>query len=392
MLKTKKLKNKWSKLAKKVKNINRIKTSNKPSLYIHIPFCQHLCHYCDFTKFFYQKRWIESYLDTLKNEIASFQQTSFFTIYVGGGTPTSFSVEELTILLEIIKPYSHNVVEYTFECNIESTNEEKLSLLKRYGVNRLSFGVQSTNNQRLEEIGRHHRYEDIVTMIQVAKNLQFNDISVDLIYGLPHQTLTELEKDIDNIIALDINHISTYSLTIHPHTKAYIDRWPVLSDDRSRDYYDLILTKLRKVGFERYEVSNFAKNGDYSFHNHVYWFSKTFYGAGYGASGYLEKEGIHTRYRTIGNFSHYLNGEIEQEKEMLTIEQRELEFLMNNLRLANGFLLSDYATKFLVQFSDKYRHQLDFLVEANLIQVKNGRIRCNDEGLIKLDYVLFKLL
>ena len=375
-----------------MKNINQIKTSNKPSLYIHIPFCQHLCHYCDFTKFFYQKKWIESYLNTLKNEIASFNQTSFFTIYVGGGTPTSLSLEELTTLLEIIKPYSQGVIEYTFECNIESTNEDKLRLLKHYGVNRLSFGVQSTNNQRLEEIGRHHRYEDIVAMIQVAKAVQFTDISVDLIYGLPYQTITELERDIDNIIALDINHISTYSLTIHPHTKAYIDRWPTLSDDRSRDYYDLILRKLRSAGFERYEVSNFARNGDYSYHNHVYWLSKTFYGAGYGASGYLEKEGTYTRYRTIGNFAHYLNGEIEQEKEVLTGEQLELEYLMNNLRLANGFFLQDYATKFNQPFNEKYRTKLDFLVETKLIIETKLSIKCTDEGLIKLDYVLFKLL
>lgn len=370
----------------------KIKTNSKASLYIHIPFCSHLCHYCDFTKFFYQKKWIKAYLSTLHKEITSFKQTSFFTIYVGGGTPTSLSLEELQELLEIIKPFQDGVVEYTFECNIESTTKEKLTLMYEYGVNRLSFGVQTTNDKRLAKIGRKHSFSDVQKIIPAAKSLGFNKISIDLIYGLPGQSLDELQTDLDQIIKLDVDHISTYSLTIHPHTVAYINKWPELTNEKSRDYYDLILNKLTRAGYERYEISNFARTNNYSLHNQVYWTSSPFYGAGYGASGYLIENGRHYRYKNIGKFSSYLLGQIDKQEEFLNDAQLELEFLMNNLRLKNGFKLIDYQIKFGRDFLDKYQKPLEFLLNNNLIILNNGRLYCSDEGLIKLDYVLFKLL
>lgn len=370
----------------------KIKTNSKASLYIHIPFCSHLCHYCDFTKFFYQKKWIKAYLSTLHKEITSFKQTSFFTIYVGGGTPTSLSLEELQELLEIIKPFQDGVVEYTFECNIESTTKEKLTLMYGYGVNRLSFGVQTTNDKRLAKIGRKHSFSDVQKIIPAAKSLGFNKISIDLIYGLPGQSLDELQTDLDQIIKLDVDHISTYSLTIHPHTKAYIDKWPSLSNDKSREYYDLILTSFRQAGYERYEVSNFARPGHESIHNHVYWFSHPFYGAGYGASGYIINNNGHQRYRNIGSFSKYLQGEKQKEEEWLDEDKRELEFLMNNLRLKQGFKLKDYDQNFTQPFLKRYQKQLDQLINLGLITLALDTISCTDEGLIKLDYVLFKLM
>ena len=372
--------------------IQQLKTANRPSLYIHIPFCSHLCHYCDFTKFFYQKSWIQTYLNELEKEIASFNETSFLTIYVGGGTPTSLSEDELMRLLEIIKPYVSETIEYTFECNIESTNEAKLLLMQKYGVNRLSFGVQSTNNDRLKEIGRMHSYEDVIKVIAKAKELGFSALSVDLIYGLPKQSLTELKEDINNILLLNVDHISTYSLTIHPHTKAYIDKWPSLSDDKSREYYDLILTSFRQAGYERYEVSNFARPGHESIHNHVYWFSHPFYGSGYGASGYIINNKGHQRYRNIGSFSKYLQGEKQKEEEWLDEDKRELEFLMNNLRLKQGFKLKDYDKNFTQPFLERYQKQVDQLINLGLITLALDTISCTDEGLIKLDYVLFKLM
>ncbi len=369
-----------------------LKTANRPSLYIHIPFCSHLCHYCDFTKFFYQKKWIDAYLTTLQKEIASFQQTSFLTIYIGGGTPTSLDTLEFKRLLQIVKPYIKDTREYTVECNIESTTKEKLLLMRQYGVNRLSFGVQSSHDERLKEIGRHHQFQDVITTIESAKKVGFTKMSVDLIYGLPHQSLEELNVDIDRILSLEVDHISTYSLTIHPHTKAYIDRWPSLSDDRSRDYYDAILKRLTSEGFHRYEVSNFARPGYESLHNHIYWYSLPFYGAGYGASGYLINHQQHLRYRNIGKFSDYLKGDITKEQEVLDADKQELEYLMNNLRLAEGFDLSDYHQRFGVDFLTRYQPALHQLVKLGLMNVDTHRISCTDEGLIKLDFVLFKLM
>ena len=163
------------------------------SLYVHIPFCNSICYYCDFTKVIYKKEWVSEYLEALKEDLKRFSITNLKTIYVGGGTPTSLSLDELEILLKTLEPYSKDVKEYTFEANVESLTKEKLLLLRKYNVNRLSIGVQTFNDKLLKFIGRKHTSEDVIKTINLAKNLSFNNISIDLIYGLPFQTLEDVK-------------------------------------------------------------------------------------------------------------------------------------------------------------------------------------------------------
>ena len=196
-------------------------------LYCHIPFCGAICHYCDFTKFIYNKDWINPYLKQLKADLSFFNVPhDLTTIYIGGGTPTRLSFSELEKLLKLLDPYTKEVEEYTVEANIESLTLPKLKLLKKYGVNRLSIGVQSTNDERLKELNREHTYAAIKKKIKLVKKAGFTNFSVDLIYGLPKQSAEELSLDLKHILALDPPHISTYALSIEPNTVRFIRGWP----------------------------------------------------------------------------------------------------------------------------------------------------------------------
>lgn len=357
------------------------------ALYVHIPFCSHMCHYCDFTKFSYVEKRIKPFLATLKQELDQIDTFSFKTVYVGGGTPTSLSIDQLEQLLIILKPYTNEIVEYTFEANVENTTREKLELLKRYGVNRLSFGVQSTCDKTLEYIGRKHSYQQAVEGLICAREVGFTNISVDLIYGLPGQSISELEEDINNIIKLDVPHISTYSLTVHKNTIAHLQGWKEIDDGSSRDMYDLILDKLQSVGYSRYEVSNFAKSGYQGIHNHVYWENREYYAIGYGASGYVNR----VRYQNIGSFSKYLSGIIEKTTDPIDDKTFEFEYLMLNLRLKNGFSLVDFKRRTGNDFILKYKSAINKLVEYKLLIVDKDRVFTSDDGLIKLNYILTHL-
>lgn len=362
---------------------------NNNGLYVHIPFCGAICHYCDFVKFIYQKDWINPYLERLKADLAFFNvPVDLKTIYVGGGTPTSLSYVELATLLEILAPYTRNVHEYTFEANVESLDETKLKLLKKYGVNRLSLGVQTTDDKRLAFLNRQHTYLDVKAKIALLKRLGFTNFSVDLIYGLPGQDSEALITDLANILALDPPHISTYSLTIEPNTVAFIRHWPQLTSDESRSFYDLILHTLRANGYKRYEVSNFARPGFESVHNKLYWQNKNYYAIGLGASGYIGR----TRYTIGGSLTKYLHNTnaISQEEinEIMFIE----EYLMLNLRLSDGFSQQDFAKQTGVNFYENFGDKVTKLCESGLLSCENDIVRCTDNGLMLLDTVILQLL
>ena len=358
------------------------------ALYVHIPFCSHLCGYCDFPKLLYLKKWIGPYLDALEQELTGYAiDEPLKTIYVGGGTPSSLDLDELERLLKMLQPYAKSNIEYTVECNIENTTEAKLRLMKHYGVTRLSFGVQSMNADVLHFADRHHTKEEVVDVIDTAKRVGFHEINVDLIYGLPMQTMQTLEADIDALIGLDVPHIATYSLTVHPHTMFYVKRVVEQTQDDSRAYYDLILKKLRAASYERYEVSNFAKPGHQSVHNQVYWRNLPYYGVGLGASGYLSN----LRYDNTRNINHYLMGRYINNQEIVDLTLSEEYYLMLNLRLANGFDLDEYHRRYQMDFRTRYRSSLQNLIQLGLLIHQEGRIYPTDDGLMKLDYVLIHL-
>ena len=191
------------------------------SCYIHIPFCKKICSYCDFCKIFYNEQLVDKYLISLEKEIDSLYKNEILdTIYIGGGTPSSLNLNQLEKLFSIIdKLNKSKTIEYTIECNFETMSKEKLELFKKYGINRLSFGIESINEDNQKLLERENKEEEITNIIKTAKSLGFNNINVDLMYALPNETLEVLNKDIDFVLSLDIEHISTYSLIIEEHTK-----------------------------------------------------------------------------------------------------------------------------------------------------------------------------
>ena len=278
--------------------------------------------------------------------------------------------------------------EYTVEANVENLTEQKLNIMKRFGVNRLSIGVQSTCNPLLKEIGRHHTFEDAQKAVFLAKSKGFDSINIDLIYGFKNQTLNDLKRDLEEFIKLDIDHISIYSLIVEKGSILYNKKYEEQEENESRKFYEYIVSFLRKHGYERYEVSNFARNKKYSRHNLVYWHNQEYYGCGLGASGYIN--GV--RYENTKSLPEYLNGNYVSSKEMVDKKTLEEYFLITNLRLEQGFLKSDFEAQFKISFEDKYNSKIKNFALEKYFDFSGDRVRLTDEGLILMDFILFKLL
>lgn len=311
------------------------------SAYIHIPFCTHICTYCDFTKVYYQKDWISKYLKSLKKEIvANYQNEVLDTIYIGGGTPSALTVSELQELFETLKILKRsNSLEYTIECNLENLTEEKLDLFKKYGINRLSIGVQTFQNRLLKFLGRE---TCDIKIISYAKKIGFQNINVDLIYALPNQTIEDLKDDLEKFLKLEITHISTYSLMIEPHTILYNRKVNPIDQDLDYQMYQTICKTLKEHGYEHYEISNFSKPGFESKHNLTYWNNFEYYGFGVGASGYTNR----VRYTNTKSITKYLNGTFEREKELITKQDQMVYEMILGLRKLKGVSCKDFYQKY----------------------------------------------
>lgn len=297
------------------------------SVYIHIPFCQNICSYCDFCKLFYKKEWVLSYLSALKKEIQkNYHGEEVDTLYIGGGTPSCLTEEELIFLFDIISMIQKKEqIEFTFECNIENITESKLKILYQYGVNRLSIGVQTFHNTYLNILERHHQKEDVFSKINLAKKVGFSNINVDFMYAFPSETMENVENDIELFLQLNVPHISMYSLILEPHTKLYIKNIKEIDEDLDAAMYERICTLLGQNGYEHYEVSNFCKPGYESLHNLNYWNNGHYYGFGLGASGYVSN----IRYENTRSMNVYLKGNYLFRKQVLNqMEIMENEFML----------------------------------------------------------------
>ena len=338
------------------------------SIYIHIPFCKTICSYCDFCKFYYNEKWVDNYLIALKKEIKSkYKNEPINTIYIGGGTPTSLNIKQLEKLLKLTKLFNFEKIEFTVETNAD-LSLDKVKLLKQYGVNRISIGVQTVNPKHLKFLNRNHTKEEVINLVNLLKQYDFN-VNVDLMYGMPNQTLKELEEDLDFILSLDVNHISTYSLIIEPHTKIYIDNVANIDEDLDYQMYQLINKKLKN--YVHYEISNFAKEGYYSKHNLVYWNNLEYYGFGIGASGYID--GV--RYDNTRSYQNYINGKYILESHKLSKgEKIENEFILG-FRKLEGINILDFKTKYDMNILD-----IDIvkkLLKEGKLSVDNGYLKIN---------------
>ena len=363
---------------------------NKPvkALYVHIPFCHVICDYCDFPKLQYFRNFAKQYLERLKEEIEQYHiNPGIKTIYVGGGTPTSLEDDLFEELLKIIKPYTSEVNEYSFEANPESLTLKKLKLMKKYGVNRLSIGVETTKDEVLASVNRKHTFKDVQKAVLNARKAKFDNINIDLIIGLPGVQKEDFEKDLENVLSLSPDHVSCYSLTVHEHTVFHIKGVKEPLDDVSREYYDIAEQVLTSNGFIHYEISNWAKPGKESLHNLTYWKDENYYGVGLGAAGYIKS----TRYLNTRNLTKYLEGQFIDEEENVDIEDDKLYYLMLNLRTRYGINFEKYQLRFKQDFLDGRKDIISRLVSNGLLTMDENGIYPTYQGMMVLDTIIMEL-
>ena len=333
------------------------------SVYIHIPFCKNICSYCDFCKMYYNKSFVDQYLDKLKEEIISnYKGEVIDTIYLGGGTPSCLNNEQLNYLFEITNIFNKsNNLEFTIEMNPEDIVIDKIKILKKYGVNRISIGNQTFNKKFLKYLNRYHEYEDIKSKINLLKENGFNNINIDLIYAIKDETIENLKDDLDKIKSLDINHISCYSLMIEENTKLYIDKNTSIDENIDYEMYKYIEKYLESIGFNHYEISNYSKKISESKHNLTYWNNLEYYGFGLSASGYIDN----VRYTNTKNLSKYLKS---NEKEEIYLNKNDIisyEMILG-LRKFKGINKRNFKKKYGLNI-DEYFDIDDLLKNKELI-------------------------
>ncbi len=357
------------------------------SLYVHIPFCRHICAYCDFPKVVYKDDWAKSYLGALFSELKQRNIGKVKTVYIGGGTPTSLCEEDFSRLLETLSKHLDKEYEFSIEANPETLNESKAAILSKYGVNRVSIGMQTSSPRLLKLLGRRHDFEDVKRAVALLKGQGISNINVDLMYGLPMETLEEVQADLDAFLSLDVPHISAYSLILEPGTAFYAKGIKPLSDDEQQAQFEVLRDFLQAHGYHRYEISNFARDGFECVHNKTYWKDERYYAIGMGASGYVGD----TRYVNTKNLEKYLRGEYEGEVETLDETSMIEDFLLCNLRLVEGFDPTAFQKRFGRSFEDRFGDKAEDLVDRGLLLVTPSNIRCSNRGLDLLDTVLVSL-
>lgn len=355
------------------------------ALYVHIPFCQSICAYCDFPKVLYRQNWAESYLSALFAELDSYKIGKVGTIYVGGGTPSALPAPLLKRLLEKLSPFLEEGGEFTFEANPESLSEEKIALLAGKGVNRVSLGVESSLQKYLALMNRKHTFEEAREAVMNLRKAGISNINADWIYALPGETMEEVREEAKAFLSLGLPHLSAYTLILEDGSLFKAKGVKEASEDEQGEQYEAVLSLLREAGYERYEVSNFAKPGFQSRHNLTYWRDEEYYGIGLGASGYLH--GI--RYANTRSLSLYIKGKGLRENEEPSGEE---EFLLSCLRLEEGFALSSFEKRFNKDFLFAYGASFKKMEKEGLLIVEDGRIKPTDRGIECLDYVLLCLL
>ena len=363
------------------------------AIYVHIPFCEHICHYCDFNKVYLKNQPVEAYLDSLLEEMRQAQfanPTSYIrTIYIGGGTPTALSAEQLTYLLKGMKRIFtlDQVEEWTVEVNPDSAEKDKLQALFQEGVNRLSIGVQTFDHDLLEIIGRTHRKDSVLEAVSTAREVGFKNLSIDLMFSLPKQTPASFVDTLRDAFVLDVEHISAYSLKIEEKTVFYNrqrkGKLPLPPEEHEVMMYQDLLDKTVEAGFTQYEISNFAKEGFESKHNLVYWNNESYYGFGAGASGYIN--GI--RYQNIGPVNQYITavketGEPRLNTHLVTKSEMLEEEMFLGLRKREGIHLETFHSKYGFELNVLYQEQIHVLIERNLLEYYEGCLRLTSNGLL----------
>ncbi len=364
------------------------------SAYIHIPFCTQICYYCDFSKVFIKNQPVDEYLSALMEEVKFYDLPALRTLYIGGGTPSALSADQLDYLLTDLENVLDlsQLEEFTIEANPGDLTADKIEVLKKSKCNRVSLGVQTFDDRMLKKIGRSHNQAQIYETIASLKAAGFHNISIDLIYALPGQTMEQVKDNVAKALELDIPHMSLYSLILENHT-VFMNRQRrgnlhLPNEDVESDMFDYILRELEKNGFEHYEISNFTKPGFESRHNLMYWDNAEYYGLGAGASGYLDG----MRYRNRGPIQHYLKsipekGHSRLHEEFLSKTEQMEEEMFLGLRKKTGVSIERFEEKFGISFEERYGQFVRDLINEGLLQEENHWLRMTKKGLFLGDTV-----
>lgn len=362
-------------------------------IYIHIPFCKQKCYYCDFISFANSEKWQKQYIEILKQEIQENRKLAInntvTTIYIGGGTPSYISSKHIVEILDILqKNYLiEKNAEITIEVNPGTVAKEKLEDYQKCGINRISIGLQSTNNQLLKEIGRIHTYEEFLKNYYLARECGFCNINVDLMLALPNQTEPMLQESLEKVIDLKPEHISIYSLIIEEGTilENLVKQGKRCLPDETieRKMYWKTKHMLEQNGYVHYEISNFSKPEKQSKHNLNCWEQKQYLGFGLSAHSYYHK----TRYSNIEDFKQYMSNKEAFSSntkiihEVQNIEEEQKEYMMLGLRKIKGVSVSEFKNKFVQNPIYVFRKELDKLVKQELIEIDMDYIKLTNKGL-----------
>lgn len=355
-----------------------------PGIYIHIPFCIKKCKYCDFISFDNRAKQKHLYLENLVREMTEYKGLCADTVFIGGGTPTSLNAEQLEYLLSNVKknfsiPYD---AEFSIEANPQTLNPEKLSVMKKYGVNRISIGVQSFCDSELLKIGRIHTAETAKNTIRLIRRSGFSNFNIDLMSALPSQTMDSFKKTLQ--IAADENpaHISCYSLILEENTplfKEFENSGLILPDeDTERAMYDYACNFLESKGYRQYEISNFAKPGMESAHNIKYWQCMEYVGIGLAAHSYFNG----CRFSNTESLSAYLGGEYHLQNHIkLSLKDKIEEFMIMGLRMRCGISRNEFFKRFGIKIENVYNDELNKFLSTGFLSEKNGNIFLSKKGI-----------
>lgn len=385
-------KTQWFKMYICVRNIRFM-----AGIYIHIPFCRQKCYYCDFYKTV-NTSLTSKFISSLKTEAKLrknyLQAEAVETIYFGGGTPSVLNAHELEDILNFLhKNFEiQAAVETTFEANPDDLTPTYLQAIKKAGINRLSIGIQSFQDEHLKKMNRRHNAEQAESVVRNAAELGFNNISADLIYGLPQLTKTQWKESLNRVFRLPIQHLSAYHLTYHQGTAFYT--WlkkgtlKELAEEESVNQFNVLLDEAERAGFEQYEISNFARNACYSKHNTAYWQGKKYLGLGPSAHSYDK----HSRRWNVASVESYINSLSAKaqyfEEEKLSMQDQYNEYILTRIRTKWGVSLSFVKENFGEKYHQNLLHQIQKYKTADLLLLNGDALLLTRKGLFVSDEIM----
>ncbi|SEM13870.1 oxygen-independent coproporphyrinogen-3 oxidase [Paenibacillus sp. cl141a] len=363
------------------------------AVYIHIPFCTNKCFYCDFNSYVLKDQPVMDYLRALDKEMELTVQANppgrIKSIFVGGGTPTVLKPNEMEYFLQSVKrhfPEWSDNIEFSMEANPGTTDLEKLSVMRQGGVNRISFGVQAFQNTLLTGIGRIHDTDDVYRSLDNARKAGFDNMSIDLMFGLPNQTLDMLAESVDKALELELPHYSIYSLKVEEntlfHTMYQRNQLPLPDEEDELNMYLLLMERMKAAGYKQYEISNFAKPGFESRHNMTYWRNEDYYGLGAGAHGYVGRQ-RHVNIKGVNPYNEAANKGLPRlESFEISREEAMEDFLMVGLRVLDGVSRSRFREQFGISMEEVFAGPLNKMVGAGLLDATEDGYKLSSKGIL----------